>query len=152
VPFYVRLTEQISIALAEIAALKAASDRQGADASLRRWFRNTIGLDISQIQQMSPEALSELLETASGLRQSRGIMLAELLLQDGELHSEDSVRQSLDRLHAFCLIGAVVDSLQADDQRVYRAKLEDLRRQLESLEGNSYVAGKLAQYAATRKV
>ncbi len=146
------MTPNASIALAEIARLKAAADRNGADAALKAWSKKTIGLDISQIQQMSPEALSELLETAPGLRQARGIMLAELLLQDAELPAEESARQALDRLHAFCLIAAVVDSLLADDQRVYRAKLEDLRRQLESLEGNSYIAGKLAQYAATRKV
>jgi hypothetical protein len=146
--YFLRLIDQISIMLAELARMKAAGDRSGATAALNTRCRETVGLDISQVQQMSPEALAQVLDTAAGLRQSRAIMLAELLLQDAEMHSENAGRESLDRLHAFCLIARVADSLDTDDQRVYREKLEGLRVQLRGMQRNPYIASKLTQYAA----
>jgi hypothetical protein len=147
--YFLRLIEQISIMLAEIARLKNAGDKSGATAEISVRCRETVGLDVSQVQQMSPEALAQVLDTAEGLRQCRAIMLAELLLQDAEMHSEDAGRESLDRLHAFCLIAGVVHSLDTDDQRIYREKLEGLRSQLKVMQSNPYIASKLAQYAAT---
>jgi|ERR1041385_4826627 hypothetical protein len=149
--YFLRLIDQIAIILAEIARLEASGDDSGARVEINERCRQTIGLDIGQIQQMSPEALDQLLETAAGLRQTRAVILAELLLKDSEMHTADLGRVSLDRLHAFCLLASVVDSLGADDQRVYRQKLEGLRDYLSGLSDNSYVASKLAQFAATRK-
>lgn len=149
--YFLRLIDQISIMLAEIARLVASGDGSGARAEISERCRQTVGLDITQIQQMSPEALAQLLKTSAGLRQTRAVMLAELLLKDAEVHAGDLGRVSLDRLHAFCLLAAVVDSLDTDDQRVYRQKLEGLRDYLSGLSDNPYVTSKLAQFAATRK-
>src|SRR5450432_4114978 len=102
--YFLRLIDQIAIMLAEIARLEASGDGSGARAELSEQCRQTVGLDITQVQQMSPEALGQLLETAVGLRQTRAVMLTELLLKDAEMHSGDIGRQSLDRLHAFCLL------------------------------------------------
>lgn len=145
--YFLRLIDQIAIMLAEVTRLVASGNRSGAMAELNEQCQQTIGLDITRVQQMSPEALVQFLDTAIGLRQSRAIMLAELLLKDAELHSEDRARDSLDRLHAFCLLGAVVDSLDPDDQQVYRQKLKELRGYLGGLSNNPYIAGKLAQFA-----
>jgi len=149
--YFLRLIDQIAIMLAEIARLEASGDSSGARAEISERCRQTIGLDISQIQQMSPEALGQLLSTSAGLRQTRAVMIAELLLKDSEMHTDDLGRLSLDRLQAFCLLASVVDSLDTDDQRVYRRKLEGLRDYLSRLSDNSYIASKLAQFAATRK-
>lgn len=149
--YFLRLIDQIGIMLAEIARLVASGDNSGARAEISEQCRQTIGLDISQIQQMSPEALGQLIETSAGLRQARAVMIAELLLKDSEMHADDVGRVSLDRLHAFCLLASVVDSLDPDDQRVYEQKLEGLRDFLGGLSTNSYIASKLAQFAATRK-
>ena len=149
--YFLRLIDQIAIMLAEIARLAASGDGSGARAEISERCRQTIGLDISQIQQMSPEALGQLIETSAGLRQTRAVTLAELLLKDAEMHADDLGRVSLDRLHAFCLLAPVVDSLDTDDQRVYQQKLEGLRDYLRELSDNSYVASKLAQFAAPRK-
>ncbi|HEX4631851.1 MAG TPA: hypothetical protein VH188_12900 [Chthoniobacterales bacterium] len=149
--YLLRLIDQISIMLAEIARLVASGDGSGARAEISERCRQNIGLDITQIQHMSPEALGQLLETSAGLRQTRAVMIAELLLKDAEMHPDDPSRVSLDRLHSFCLLASVVDSLDAGDQRVYRQKLEGLRDYLSGLSDNPYVTSKLAQFAATRK-
>jgi hypothetical protein len=78
-------------------------------------------------------------------------MLSELLLKDAEMHPEDVSRVSLDRLHAFCLIADVVDSLDVDDQRTYRTKLKLLLDQLRPLQDNPYIAAKLREYDSQRK-
>lgn len=149
--YFLRLIDQIAIMLAEIARLAVSGDGSGARAEISERCRQTIGLDITQIQQMSPEALGQLLETSGGLRQTRAVMIAELLLKDAEMHAGDSGRVSLDRLHAFCLLASVVDSLDTDDQRVYRQKLEGLRDCLSRFSDDPYVASKLAQFAGTGK-
>jgi hypothetical protein len=148
--YFLRLIDQIAIMLAAIARQAASGDRGGARAEISEQCRQTIGLDISQIQQMSPEALGQLLESSAGLRQTRAVMIAELLLKDSEMHAGDLGRVTLDRLHAFCLLASVVDSLDTDDQRVYQQKLGELRDFLSELSNNPYVASKLAQFAAPR--
>jgi hypothetical protein len=148
--YLLRLIDQISIVLAEIARLMAAGNRSGALAELNEQCRQTIGLNITQVQQMSPEAVAQLFETAGGLRQSRAIILAELLLKDAEIHPGDHGRESLDRLHAFCLLAQVIHLLDPDDQRVYRQKLNELRDYLGRMSNNPYIAGKLAELKTAR--
>lgn len=148
--YILRLIDQIAIMLAEITRLEASGDGTGARAEISERCRQAIGLDISQIQQMSPEALGQLIETSAGLRQTRAVTLAELLLRDAEMHAGDLGRVSLDRLHAFCLLASVVACLDREDQRVYRRKLETLRDHLAELSNDPYVASKLAQFAASR--
>jgi len=144
--YFLRLVDQISIMLAQIVRREVAGDNSGAKAELNAQCRQTLGFDILQIQQMSPEALRQLLNTAVGLRQTRAIMLAELLLKDAEMSSNDHSRATIDSLHAFCLIADAVDSLDVDDQRVYRVKLKTLADRLKEMQSNPYVADKLKQY------
>jgi hypothetical protein len=144
--YFLRLIDQVAIMLAQIMGKKAAGDDAGAKDELSAQCRQTIGLDISQVQQMSPEALGQRLETAAGLRQARAILLAELLLKDAEMNSEDERRTALDHLHAFCLIAGAVDSLDPDDQRAYRAKLKLVADRLAPMQSDPYVAQKLREY------
>ncbi len=149
--YFLRLIDQVAIMLAQIAGREVAGDNSGAKAELNAQCRQTIGLDVSQVQHMSPETLVQLLNTAAGLRQARAIMLSELLLKDAEMHPEDVSRVSLDRLHAFCLIADVVDSLDVDDQQIYRTKLKLLLDQLQPLQDSPYIAAKLREYDSQRK-
>ena len=144
--YFFRLIDQIAMMLAQIAARENAGDQIGAKAELDALCRETVGLDVSQVQQMSPEALAQRLNTAAGLRQTRSITLAELLLKDAEMNSADERRTTVDFLHAFCLIASTVDSLDVDDQRMYRPKLKNLLDRLTPLQINEYVAAKLREY------
>ena len=146
--YFLRLIEQVSIMLAQIMGKKAAGGDAGAKQELDTQSRQTSGLDIAQLQQMSPEALRHHLETADGLRQARAILLAEWLLKDAEMNSNDERRQAIDQLHAFCLIASSIDSLDPDDQRVYRPKLQFLIDRLTPLQNDPYIATKLREYRA----
>jgi len=141
--YFLRLIDQVAIMLAQIAGKKAAGDDAGAREELDARCQQTIGLDISTIHQMSPEALGQRLETAAGLRQARAILLAELLLKDAEMNSEDARRAAVDYLHAFSLISDAIDSLDPDDQRSYRPKLRLLADRLAQFQDDPYVAEKL---------
>ncbi len=149
--YFLRLIDQVAIMLSQIASREVAGDNSGAKAEVNAQCRQAMGLDISQVRRMSPEALAQLLNTAAGLRQSRAVLLSELLLKDAEMHPEDEGRVSLNRLQAFCLIASVVDSLDVNDQRVYRSKLEVLIEQLRPLQSNPYIAAKLREYESERK-
>jgi hypothetical protein len=148
--YFLRLIEQVSIMLAQIMGKKAAGDDAGAKQELDAQCRQTIGLDIARLHEMSPEALTQHLETAGGLRQTRAILLAELLLQDAAMNSGDERRQAIDQLHAFCLIASAIDSLDADDQRAYRPKLQFLIDRLRPLQDDPYIATKLREYGASQ--
>lgn len=141
-----RLIDQVSIMLAQIMGKKAAGDDAGAKAELEAQCRQTIGLDVAEVQQMSPETLAQRLETAAGLRQARAILLAELLLKDAEMNAPNERRAAVDYLHAFCLIADTINALDPDDQRVYRAKLQFLVDRLKPLQNDPYVAAKLRDY------
>ena len=144
--YFLRLIDQVAIMLAKIMGKKAAGDDAGAKAELEAQCRQTIGLGVTEVQQMSPETLAQRLETAAGLREARSILLAELLLKDAEMNAEDERRAAVDYLHAFCLIADAVNSLDPDDQRVYRPKLQFLIDRLKPLQNDPYVAAKLRDY------
>jgi hypothetical protein len=145
--YFLRLIEQVSIMLAQIMGKKAAGDDAGATAELEAQCRQTIGLDVTEVQQMSPETLVQRLETAAGLREARSILLAELLLKDAEMNAQDDERRAtVDYLHAFCLIAGAINSLEPDDQPIYRAKLQFLVDRLSPLQNDPYIATKLREY------
>jgi hypothetical protein len=149
--YFMRLIDQVAAMLAQVIQKEIAGDGTGAKAELNALCRQTIGLDVSQLQQMSPEAVVQLLDTAAGLRQARAVMLAELLVKDAEMHSGDQRRATLDRLQAFCLLSSTIDSLDLDDQRAYRPKLQLLAERLRQFDSNPYVAAKLQEYESHRQ-
>lgn len=137
------MVDQIAALLEEIDQRQRSGDNSGAKAELNSRCEEVLGLDISQIQRMSPEAVADLLNTAGGLRQPRSIMLASLLLKDAEIDAADAVRVMIDRVHAFCLLADNVDQLDVDDQKAYQPKLREVANQLSDFREHPYIGEKL---------
>jgi hypothetical protein len=150
--YFLRMIDQIAAVLEEIDERQRTGDNSGAKAELNSRSQQAVGLDISQIQRMSPEAVAQLLETAGGLRQGRAILLAELLLKDAEMHQEDASRATIDYVHAFCLLADTIDMLDVEDQARYRPKIQDLAARLKDLQTHPYIRDKLRQHESSLKV
>jgi len=145
--YFLRIIDQVAVMLAQVMQKQLSGDITGAKAELNAHCHQTLGLDISQVQRMSPEAVTQLLDTAGGLRQARAIMLAELLLKDAELEEHDHSRVAIDQIHAFCLLAGAIAALDMEDQQAYRPRLQALADRLRPLQSNPYIAAKLAEYA-----
>jgi len=141
--YFLRMVDQIAALLEEIDQRQRSGDNSGAKAELNSRCEGAVGLDISQIQRMSPEEVANLLNTAGGLRQPRSITLASLLLKDAEIHATDAVRVMIDRVHAFCLLADNVDQLDLDDQKVFQPKLREVGNQLSEFREHPYIGEKL---------
>ncbi len=150
--YFLRMIDQIAAVLEEINERQRSGDNSGAKAELSSQSQQTLGLDISQIQRMSPEAVAQLLDTSGGLRQGRAILLAELLLKDAEMHHEDASRATIDYVHAFCLLADTVDMLDVEDQATYRPKVQALAARLKDLQTHPYIREQLRQHESSLKV
>jgi len=150
--YFLRMIDQIAAVLEEIDERQRSGDNSGAKAELNSRSQQAVGLDISHIQRMSPEAVAQLLDTSGGLRQGRAILLAELLLKDAEMHQEDVSRATIDYVHAFCLLADTVDMLDIEDQATYRPKIRALAIHLKDMQTNPYIREKLRQHESALKV
>ena len=150
--YFLRMIDQIAAVLEEIDERQRSGDNSGAKADLNSRSQQAVGLDISQIQRMSPEAVARLLDTSGGLRQGRAILLAELLLKDAEMHQEDVARATIDDVHAFCLLADTIDMLDVQDQVRYRPKIHVLASRLKDMQTNPYIREKLRQHESALKV
>jgi hypothetical protein len=150
--YFLRMVDQIAALLEEIDQRQRSGDNSGAKAELDSRCEGIVGLDVSQIQRMSPEAVADLLNTAGGLRQSRAITLAELLLKDAEMHVADGVRVMIDRVHAFCLLADNVDQLDLDDQKTYQPKLREVANQLSDFREHPYIGEKLLRLSQKHNI
>jgi len=146
------MIDQIAAVLEEIDERQRSGDNSGAKAELNSRSQQAVGLDISQIHRMSPEAVAQLLDTSGGLRQGRAILLAELLLKDAEMHHEDVSRATIDYVHAFCLLADTIDMLDVEDQATYRPKIHALATRLKDMQTNPYIRQKLSQHESALKV
>jgi hypothetical protein len=70
--YIMRLVEQIGALLAGIIAKTRAGLHTEAKAEIDEKARQTIGMDLRQIREMSPEALSQLLESGGGIAPGPG--------------------------------------------------------------------------------
>lgn len=150
--YFLRMIDQIAAVLEEIDERQRSGDNSGAKAELDSRSQQAVGLDISHIQRMSPEAVAQLLDTSGGLRQGRAILLAELLLKDAEMHQEDVSRTTIDYVHAFCLLADTVDMLDVEDQATYRPKIHALAARLKDMQTNAYIREKLRQHESALEV
>jgi hypothetical protein len=146
--YIMRLIEQIAALLASVIAKERAGEFSEAKTDLEEKARQTIGMSLADLRRLSPEAVTQLLESSGGLRYGRAVILAELLLHDAALlevtnENSDAV---LNYLHAFCLLSEAMETLTDEDQAVYRPKLQELLTRLRRLPVNPYLEGKLAQY------
>lgn len=146
--YIMRLIEQIAALVASIVAKERAGRFSEARADLEEKVRQTMGMNLCDLKRLSPEVVSQLLESSGGLRYGRSVVLAELLLHDAAI--SDATGESSDSLlgylHAFCLLADTIDTLTEEDQAVYRPKLKELTTRLKHLSKHPYVGAKLAQY------
>ena len=143
-----RLIEQIAALLASVVAKERAGQYSEAKADLEERARETIGMDLRDLRRLSPEAVSQLLESSGGLRYGRAVIVAELLLHDAAI--SEATDQAGDALlsyfHAFCLLADTVSTLTEEDQTMYRPKLDALVMRLRSLREHPYIEAKLTAY------
>ena len=148
--YLLRLIEQAAQMLAAIIAHRKAGRVTEAALEIEAKCSQTVGLPLETVRRLSPEALWEILGQGGGLRYPRGVLLAELLLQDAELarttnRAADTIR---DQVQAFCLLAECVPVLAQDEAAIYRPRLEALGRELEESPFGSegYVQEKLRAY------
>jgi hypothetical protein len=134
-----------------------AKERAGqypeARAKVDEKARQSIGMSLGEMRNLSPEAVSQLVTGSGDLRYGRAVILAELLLHDAVIsdatgHASEAL---LSRLHAFCLLSDTIDTLTDEDQAIYRQKLDALATRLSDLPAHPYLTAKLAGYNAQRK-
>jgi hypothetical protein len=148
--YLMRLIEQAAQMLAAIIAHRKAGRVAEAALEIEAKCSQTVGLPLDTVRRLSPEALSELLGQAGGLRYPRGVMLAELLLQDAELarstnRAADIIRN---QLQAFCLLAECAPVLAQVEAAIYRPRLEALARELERspFGSEAYIQEKIRAY------
>jgi len=149
--YLMRMIEQTTLMLLSILAAKKAGRNDDAAAEIEAACLQRIGLPLALVQRSSPEALSDLMQR-SGDRYVRSILLAELLLQDAELCelSEKNSEMIRSRLQAFCLLAESIDALSAEDQLVYRDKLDSLVQTLGTASADAYLQEKLRTYVVSK--
>ncbi len=146
--YIMRLIERIAALLAGIIAKERAGLHSEARAEIDEKTQQTIGMGLRKVRRLSPEAVSQLLQSSGGLRYGRAVILAELLLHDAAIAGTTSQVSDtlLDYLHAFCLLSDSVGTLSEEDQAVYRPKLDALVARLRSLPAHPYVNERLREY------
>ena len=153
--YIMRLIQQVAAMLAAIIAKRGDGKPAEARQDLDSTCLQTIGLPLATLKRYSPEALARQLEQSGANRYGRSIMLAELFIQDAELLSEngsDAQGALGSWLHAFCLVFDSFPLLSADEQAVYRPKLEILAAKLEHLPPNPFVTDKLRAWRLSTAV
>jgi hypothetical protein len=151
--YLMRMIEQTTQMLLSILAAKKAGRNDDAASEIETACSQRIGLPLALVKRSSPEALSDLMQRGGG-RYVRGVLLAELLLQDAELcelagKTADAIRS---QLQAFCLLAESIDVLSPEDHIVYRAKLDALAQKLDEASCDPYLREKLSNYAIQRNV
>ena len=143
--YIMRLVAQIAALLGGVVAKQQAGKLAEAREELEQTCRQTIGLSLPQLKQLSPEAVAQRLNAAGALRHVRAVTLAELLLLDAELPETDGdtsqPRSGL--VHAFCLLADSMSALSTEDQASYRAKLNQLADRLGELRTHPYIKERL---------
>ena len=126
--YVLRLIDQIALLLAEILQLRKFGRAGEAQEEISKACLENVGLPFALVKHSAPETILEMLESGGGTQHVRAIMLAELLLQDAELaESAGQKREALiSRAQARALIAHNLAQLSAQDQTIYRAKLDAL--------------------------
>ena len=140
-----RMVEQVAAMLARLLAKKQAGQIVEARSEAENICAQNIGLTLTELKRLSPEAVAQLLDKVGGLRTIRAVTLAELLLVDAELHEADKIpSQTLsNHVHAFCLLADAVDTLSPEEQVFYRSKLDLLAGKLGDLRNHPYIQAKM---------
>lgn len=133
--YILRMIQQVAAMLAGIIAKKQRGDWDGAEAELDEQCRQHVGLPLVVVKHSPPADVVDLL-AASGARQhTRGIMLAELLLQDAALAEArgNPPAALLSYRLAFRLLSDALLVLAHEEENHYRARLVDISAKLRDL-------------------
>jgi predicted component of type VI protein secretion system len=147
-----RMIEQVAAMLARILAKKQAGQIAEARSEAENLSAQNIGLTLTELKSLSPEAVAQLLDKLGALRTIRAVTLAELLLVDAELHEANQIpNQSISNyVHAFCLLADEVDKLSREEQSFYRAKLDMLANRLGDLKTHPYIKARLRDFETSK--
>lgn len=140
--YILRLIEQMATLLAALMDRRRSGEVVEAREDLENTCVRTIGLPLSTLKTLAPEAISQLLEKSGALRVTRAVTLAELFLLDASWKEADAVPdvQVLPNyVHAFCLLADSMESLSAEEQQFFRPKLLRAAEKLGNLRDHPYL-------------
>lgn len=150
--YIMRLIQQIGAMLSAIVAKRRSGHIAEAKQDIATTCLQNVGLTLNTVKHMPPDALAQHFLSFGGNRYPRAVMLAELLMQDAEIHEAQGETQEalISFLHAFCLLADSVDVLSFEEQAIYRPKLAALAKKLEHLPPNPYITEKLEAYRTSQ--
>jgi hypothetical protein len=143
-----RLIEQLATIISALISRRRAGEVIQAREDLENTAVRTIGFTLSEIKNLAPEEVAKILDRSGALRVTRALILSELLRLDAEWHQEDRTNDQLtpNYVHAFCLVADSLDSLSADEQPHFRARLATYAEKLGDLRQHPYIAERLAKF------
>lgn len=138
--YVLRLIQQVANLLASVLARRQAGDVPAAVREVEDLCLQTVGLPLATVKAMAPDALAAHLSTSGGLGPVRAVLLAELLLQDGELCDDSgNVAGGWNaRFHAFCLLHDAYPLFSPEERMFYLPKLQVLAGRFAPLPPNDY--------------
>jgi hypothetical protein len=148
------MIEQLATMLAALLNRRQAGEVIQAREDLENQCIRTIGFTLSEIKGLAPEEVAKILDRSGALRVTRAMILSELLRLDAEWHQEDRTSEQLmpNYVHAFCLVADSIDSLAADEQPHFRAKLASYAEKMGELRSHPYIAERMSKLGGTEAV
>lgn len=133
--YILRLIDHAALMLAEIIAKRKTGQPAEVRAAIENQALQQTGLPLSLIRGAAPAMVADLLRNGGELRYIRGVLLAELLLQDAEMCEEtgDKPGALTGYLHAWCLLHDAAVSFNPEEIRHFGAKQNRARTRLLSL-------------------
>jgi hypothetical protein len=149
--YIMRLLRQIASVLSGVIAKQQAGRFAEAGQEVESLCGQTIGMSLTRLKQLSPEAVAQLLAATGAARHLKAVTLAELLLLDAELSqsTNPSASPTASHVHAFCLLADSIDALGAEEQAVYRPKLKLLADGLGELRNHPYLKDRMRDYGTS---
>jgi hypothetical protein len=135
--YILRLIDHVALMLAEIVAKRKIGSPAESRTEIENQALQHTGLPLSLIRSAAPAMVADLLRNGGELRFIRGVLLAELMLQDAEICEEtgDKPGALTGYLHAWCLLHDAAISFNPEERRHFGAKQDHARTRLSSLAG-----------------
>lgn len=146
--FILRLIEQMATMLAALMNRRRAGEVIQAREDLENTCVRTVGLTLTNVKELAPEAVAQILQKSGALSITRSVMLAELLLLDADWKEKDSPEKDVlpNYVHAFCLLADSLESLSAEETAFFRPKLDLAASKLSHLENHPYINERMKKF------
>lgn len=130
--YILRLIDHVALMLAEILAKRKRGERAEARTEIETQALQQTGLPLGLIRGAAPAMVAELLRNGGELRFIRGVVLAELLLQDAEICEESGDLEAAlaGYMHAWHLLHDAAISFGPEERTHFRAKQDHARDRL----------------------